>query len=224
MTISGLTLARCKRTDKILPGSPRRLILVALGFFQPVSGGFAVPGSSLPQGRNGGESAVAPCSLGLICGIGGFCSGPILGGVLTMAASAGGAVPAAALLTLFAAGMAPAAGARTVWDRAEPGGRKVLRGREIQIGPIGRHVATAISSVIFIALGVTFIVFEGSNLLSGVYAGLGAADLSLKLESQVRAWAASPIAGAVMGLLLVVAFALRLWRRRIRGWIRRPNG
>ncbi len=165
MTISGLTLARCKRTDRTCqarpvqachgktkpdappPGVPKLaaqtglfylglltlflplgmgvgalatvfleqrsqvtliagLILVALGFFQLVSGGFAVPGSSLPQGRIGGESAVASYSLGLICGIGGFCSGPILGGVLTMAASAGGAVPAAALLTLLAAGMA----------------------------------------------------------------------------------------------------------------------
>ncbi len=189
------------------------LVLVALGVYQLVAGGFSIPGASRVQAGIGRESAAASYTLGLVYGIGGFCSGPILGGVLTLAAGSGGALPAAGLLALFAAGMAvPLLVLALVWDRLGPRSRGLLRGREVQIGPIRRHVTTLVSSFLFIGLGIAFIVFQGSNLLSGLYADAGAADLSLALETAVRSIAASPLLSPV---LVVVAIAM------VAGWVLR---
>lgn len=191
------------------------LVLVALGVYQLVAGGFSMPGSSRVQAGIGRESAAASYTLGLVYGIGGFCSGPILGGVLTLAAGSGGALPAAGLLALFAAGMAvPLLVLALVWDRLGPRSRGLLRGREVQIGPIRRHVTTLASSALFIGLGIAFVVFQGSNLLSGLYADAGAADLSLTLETAVRSVASSAWAVPVVVTIAAAVIGLVILRRR----------
>ncbi len=166
------------------------LLLIAIGGYQLVVGGFEIPGAGrLQGGRFGasGESLTATYALGIVYGVGGFCSGPLLGGVLTIAGTSGGAVAGAGLLAIFAAGMAaPLFVLALAWDRLGASGRTRLRGREIQIGPIRRHITVVISSLLFIVLGVAFIAFQGGNAFGGLYETLGAADLALQIESGVR--------------------------------------
>lgn len=184
------------------------LLLMGIGAYQLAVGGFELPGARGLQGRIGGESAAATYALGLVYGIGGFCSGPILGGVLTLAASSGGAVAGALLLAVFAAGMAlPLLVLALLWGRISPARLGWLRGGELRIGPFVRHSSTVASSLIFIGLGTTFIVFQGSNALSGVYATLGAAELSAALESGVRR---SLIDAPSLSLLAVLAVFMLL--------------
>lgn len=193
------------------------LLLIAIGLYQLIVGGFEIPGAGRLPARISGESAAATYTLGLVYGIGGFCSGPILGGVLTLAGSAGGAVPGALLLMVFAAGMAfPLLLLALTWNRIGNRGRGVLRGRVVRIGPIERHVSTLASSLLFIGLGIAFIVFQGSNALSGLYAALGASDASTALESSVRAaLSAAPLLAWALaaGLAGIAAF---LWIRQRR--------
>lgn len=193
------------------------ILLIAIGAFQLAVGGFEVPGAGLVHGRSfglGGETLAATYVLGLVYGIGGFCSGPLLGGVLTIAGASGGALAGAVLLSVFAAGMAaPLLVLALVWDRLGVSGRGRLRGREIRVGPVTRHSSVVVSSFLFIGLGVAFIAFQGSNALGGLYQDLGAPELSLSIETAVRDLAErAPLALiAVVGLPVTIIAALT-WR------------
>jgi cytochrome c biogenesis protein CcdA len=181
------------------------LLLIAIGALQLAVGGFELPGAGRVSGSRfgaSGESLAATYALGLVYGIGGFCSGPLLGGVLTIAGASGGAAEGALLLSIFAAGMAaPLLVLALLWERLGTTGRGRLRGREIRIGPWTRHVSVVLSSALFIVLGMAFIVFQGGNALGGVYAQLGASDLALGIETAVRDIATeAPLALAVITL------------------------
>ena len=149
------------------------LLLIGIGGFQLAVGGFEIPGASRLQGRSFGlsaESLAATYVLGLVYGIGGFCSGPLLGGVLTIAGASGGAIAGSILLAIFAAGMAaPLFVLALAWGRLGVAGRGRLRGREIRLGPIRRHSSIVFSSLLFIGLGAGFIAFQGGNALGGLY-------------------------------------------------------
>ncbi|MEX1171658.1 MAG: cytochrome c biogenesis CcdA family protein [Chloroflexota bacterium] len=196
------------------------LLLIAIGSFQLVVGGFELPGAGrISGGRFGasGESLAATYALGLVYGIGGFCSGPLLGGVLTIAGASGGALDGALLLAIFAAGMAaPLLILALLWERIGSAGRGRLRGREIQIGPWTRHTSVVISSAMFIVLGVAFIVFQGGNALGGIYAALGASDLALAIETTVRRLATDTplVLAAIVATPVALVLVLLLWSRR----------
>jgi cytochrome c biogenesis protein CcdA len=74
------------------------------------------------RGGIGGSSLLATFSLGAVYGFAGFCSGPILGAILTVAATSGSALRGAGLLATYAAGMAappssswPSSGTASTW-------------------------------------------------------------------------------------------------------------
>ncbi len=67
-------------------------------------------------------------------GFAGFCSGPLLGVVLTIAASSGEVLKGATLLATYALGMAAPLFLLTVlWERFELGRRSWLRGQQLSI-------------------------------------------------------------------------------------------
>ena len=196
------------------------LLLIAIGAFQLLVGGFEVPGAGRIGGARFGassESLAATYSLGLVYGVGGFCSGPLLGGVLTIAGASGGALAGAILLAIFAAGMAaPLFVLALAWDRLGAASRGRLRGRDVRVGPFTRHSSVVVSSLLFIGLGLAFIVFEGSNALGGLYQAAGAADLALSIETGVADLAArSPLVLlALVGVPVVAFFAIVIRARR----------
>jgi cytochrome c biogenesis protein CcdA len=199
------------------------LFLVAIGVYQLVIGGFEVPGTAGLMGKVSGDSAIATYALGAVYGVAGFCAGPILGGVLTIAATSGGALTGGALLFIYALGMAvPLFILALLWERMGPWARSHVSAGEWHIGRWSRPRVTVISSVMFIVLGIAFIVFQGSNAFSGVYESFGASDFSAELESTfgevIRA------GGDVVGVLtlaviltVVVIAGARYWRRRGEG-------
>ncbi|MEO8468856.1 MAG: cytochrome c biogenesis protein CcdA, partial [Chloroflexota bacterium] len=151
----------------------------------------------------------------LVYGIGGFCSGPLLGGVLTIAGASGGAVQGAVLLAVFAAGMAaPLLVLALAWERIGVGGRARLRGREVRIGRWTRHSSIVASSVLFMVLGLAFIAFQGGNALGGLYAAVGASEVSLRIEVAVRNLASqSPWLLAAMVVVPGAGLVLAVVRR-----------
>lgn len=188
------------------------LLLIGIGAYQLAAGGFEIPGASRLQGRSFGvssESLAATYVLGLVYGIGGFCSGPLLGGVLTIAGASGGALSGALLLAIFGLGMVtPLFILALAWERLGTSGRGRLRGREIQVGPVRRHVSVVISSVLFIVLGIAFIAFQGGNALGSIYEAVGAADVALQIESRVRDLATrAPLLLAALVVLPITALA-----------------
>lgn len=177
------------------------VLLIAIGLYQFIAGGFEIPGTAGLLARVGGESSAATFALGAVYGIAGFCAGPILGGVLTLAGTSGGPVAGGVLLAVYAAGIAaPLFLLALLWDRLGTRGRQRLRGREIRLGPWVRHSSVVASSLVFIGLGIAFIAFQGSSALSGLYADLGTAELAISLEAG--------IAAIIRGNGLVVTFAI----------------
>ena len=141
------------------------VIIILLGVLQLLGRGFTFGTLSRIQGKVRGESTGATFALGAVYGFAGFCSGPILGAVLTVAASSGQVIRGAVLLAIYALGMAvPLFLMAALWDRFDLGRRSWLRGRELSIGRLRVHTTNLLSGVMFVLLGVIFIAYEGYSL------------------------------------------------------------
>lgn len=190
------------------------VVLIVIGVVQFSRGGFELfaPGSASPS--ISAERAASTYVLGLGFGLGGFCAGPILGGVLTIAAASGGALPGAALLAAYAAGMAaPLFLLALLWERIGSGTRGRLRGREVRILGVERHVTIVVSSAMFVVLGLVFVLLEGANPAAGLYDAIGLGDLSTSLQTAVLgASRASPAVLGVAGVAGVGIVALVVGR------------
>ena len=193
------------------------LVIIVLGVVQLAGGGFAFGPIERLRGKIKGDSIVTTFCLGAVYGFAGFCSGPILGAVLTVAATSGSALRGAGLLATYAAGMAaPLFLMALLWDRLDLGHRRWLRGREVALGRLRLHTTNLISGLMFIAIGVLFIAFDGTSGLEGLYASGGVTDFAFSVER----WASAasrmvPIfaALAALGLLLAGYLVYRLSRR-----------
>lgn len=164
------------------------LVIIVLGVIQILGGGFSLGPLERLRGRVRGDSIVTTFLLGAVYGFAGFCSGPILGAVLTVAATSGSVLRGAGLLATYAAGMAvPLFLMSLLWERFDLGHRRWLRGREISIGGFGFHSTNLISGLMFVTIGVLFIAFEGTSGLEGLYATGGATDLAFTAEQWVDA-------------------------------------
>jgi cytochrome c biogenesis protein CcdA len=133
-------------------------------------------------------STSATYATGVIYGLTGFCSGPLLGGVLTLAAAGQQPLLGAALLLVYALGMAaPLFVLAVAWDRYTLGQRRWLRGVPVRLGRLRLHSTNLIAGALFVILGASFIASQGGALLSGAYDDLGLSALGFRLQ----AWAAS---------------------------------
>ncbi len=194
------------------------LIIIALGVIQAFGGGFAFGPIERLRGNIRGNSIVATFFLGAVYGFAGFCSGPILGAVLTVAASSGSVLRGAGLLATYAAGMAaPLFLLALLWDRFDLGHRRWLRGREVSLGSLRFHTTSLLSGLMFVVVGVLFIAFEGTSGLEGLYASGGATDLAFSAERWAETLSGGVpalIALAVSGLLFAAYLVYRMARRR----------
>ncbi|MEU3451167.1 cytochrome c biogenesis CcdA family protein [Streptomyces thermolilacinus] len=203
-------------------------LIIALGVAQVLGMGFAPRRLAEASGRIRPTTAVSVYALGMVYGLAGFCAGPILGGVLTVAALGGSAVYGGLLLAVYALGMAvPLFVLALLWERYDLGRRAWLRGRVVRLGRPGwpgrlsrlsrveLHTTSLLSGAFFVLLGVLFLAFDGTSALPG--------PLSVDASFEVERWA-SRAGGAVpdwMLLLAVVAvvavvLGVRGWRGRER--------
>src|ERR687889_2005114 len=164
------------------------LVIIVLGVVQILGGGLSLGPVERLRGRIGGDTIVTTFFLGAVYGFAGFCSGPILGAVLTVAATSGSALRGAGLLATYAAGMAtPLFLMALLWDRLDLGHRRWLRGREVSLGGFRLHTTNLISGLMFVVIGVLFIAFKGTSGLEGLYASGGATDLAFSAERWIEA-------------------------------------
>ena len=194
------------------------ILIISFGVLQLLGGGFEVGGPlSRLRGKVRGTSAGATLALGAVYGFAGFCSGPILGAILTVAASSREVLRGGTLLATYALGMAvPLFLLATLWDRFDLGRRSLLRGRELRLGRLRLHTTNLVSGLMFVLLGAVFIAYEGTSALSGLYEERGALALAYTVERRASSFASSvPDALALivaLALLAIVAFG-RLRRR-----------
>ncbi|MEV7172756.1 cytochrome c biogenesis CcdA family protein [Streptomyces sp. NPDC093224] len=190
-------------------------LIIALGVAQILGLGFASRRISELSGRIRPTTALSVYALGAVYGLAGFCAGPILGSVLTVAAVSGSPVYGGLLLAVYALGMAvPLFALALLWERFELGRRRWVRGRVLRVGRLELHTTSLLSGLFFITLGVLFLVYDGASALPGLLD----VDDSYAVEQWVRGVADAVPDGALLGLVAVaaVAFGLAQWRRRER--------
>lgn len=187
--------------------------IIALGLLQLAGKGFAFGPAQRWMGRLTGDSPVSVFALGAVYGLAGFCSGPILGGILTVAATSAQPAAGGALLAVYALGMAaPLLLLALVWDRWRVGERRWLRGRVVAVGPLRLHSTSLVSGLLFVALGALFLIYDGTAALAG---GAGLTDV----EGAAQEWITQTVGRTpdAAVLLAVAAVALAVlavrWRR-----------
>ncbi|PWU45746.1 hypothetical protein DLJ46_20520 [Micromonospora globispora] len=175
--------------------------IIALGVMQLAGKGFAFGPAQRLMGRITGDSPLSVFALGAVYGLAGFCSGPILGGILTVAAASAQPAASGALLAVYALGMtAPLLLLALVWVRWRVGQRSWLRGRQFTVGRFDLHTTSTISGLLFVALGVLFLAFDGTAGLAG---GFGLTDV----EGAAQEWVTTTV-GGVSHVVLLLAVAL----------------
>lgn len=197
--------------------------IIVFGALQLAGMGFSLGFARRVQGRLTGRTEAVPVfMLGTVYGLAGFCSGPVLGAVLTVAAT-GGAVRGASLLACYALGMAlPLFLLALFWDRFDLGRKSWLRGRSFRLGLVRAHTTSALSGLLFILIGVLFLAYDGTASLSLFGGGLFA-DVGYR----VQVWL-SGVSGTGLDLLFLGAIALAVlgvgavWRYRDRTHGRAP--
>lgn len=192
------------------------ILLIVLGVIQVLGLGFdparLLPGGAQLQSRAASTSGlVKTLLLGAAGGIAGFCAGPILGAVLTLAAARGDIFSAGGLLAVYGAGMVvPLLLIAALWQRLGARGRTILRGRTVPV--LGRelHTTSVLTGLLIITVGVLFWTTNGL---------VGAPEL---LPYEAQSWlqeTSSLLANPLLDILalgVVAGLVLVLWARRQR--------
>ncbi|MEU0373977.1 cytochrome c biogenesis CcdA family protein [Streptomyces sp. NPDC006283] len=187
--------------------------IIALGVAQILGMGFASRRLAAVSGRIRPTTAVSVYALGLVYGLAGFCAGPILGSVLTVAALSGSPVYGGLLLAVYALGMAvPLFVLALLWERFDLGRRGWLRGRALRWARFELHTTSLLSGLFFIALGTVFLAFDGTTALPGL--------LSVDDSYAVEKWASRFGAAVPDWALLVLVVAVVALTLGVRGWRR----
>lgn len=140
--------------------------LICLGLAQAAGLGFGSRRLAQAAGSRRTGSGLSVFALGAVYGLAGFCAGPILGGILTVAAVDGDPLHGGVLLSVYALGMAvPVFLLALLWDRFDLGHRRWLRGRVFAVGPLSLHSTSVVGGVLFVVLGAVFLAFDGTSAL-----------------------------------------------------------
>ncbi|WP_446667283.1 cytochrome c biogenesis protein CcdA [Janibacter limosus] len=178
--------------------------------------GFAVPGAGRLRAAVSSRSDggwLSTLLLGAVYGLAGFCSGPVPGAILTVAATQDTPWQGGALLAVYAPGMAaPLLVLAALWDRFDLGSRARLRGRTLRIGPLQLHTTSVAAGLLFVIVGVIFLRYDGTAGLTGSLGLPDLTDTEFAAQQAVGQWAAQVPSWALP--LLVVIGALLVARRR----------
>ena len=185
--------------------------LIALGIAQALGLGVRIPGVDRLRNHAGGTSKASVVVLGAASGLTGFCTGPILGAVLTVAATSGSPLRGGSLLAMYAAGMtAPLFVLALLWQRLRLGERRLLRGRPVPLGRLTLHSTSLIGGVLVAAVGVLFLLDRGGSLTGG---GFLSVDTEARLQDTVARLGES---SDLIVLALIAVAALAVLVRRLR--------
>ncbi|UYQ63087.1 cytochrome c biogenesis CcdA family protein [Streptomyces peucetius] len=183
-------------------------LIIVLGVAQILGMGFASRRIAAVSGRIRPTTAMSVYALGLVYGLAGFCAGPILGSVLTVAAVSGSPVYGGLLMAVYALGMAvPLFVLALLWERFELGRRGWLRGRALRVGRFELHTTSLLSGLFFIVIGTLFLAFDGTTALPGLLSvddSFAAEEWVSGVGRSVPDWVLMVLVVAVVGLILAV--------------------
>ncbi|RDH12943.1 cytochrome c biogenesis CcdA family protein [Tsukamurella pulmonis] len=201
----GSLLTRYRTTVTTVGG----VVMIVLGIAMIAGLGFRFGAADRLASRITVSSGLSVFLLGTVYALAGFCSGPVLGSVLTVAAVGSQPAYGGLLMAFYALGMVlPLFVLALVWERFDLRSKRWVRGTEIRIGPLRTHTTNLISGVLFIAIGVLFVATEGTASLIGITTSDTQFDLQ-EWTQQVTSHVSNPI---FLLVIAVVALAVVLYR------------
>jgi len=188
--------------------------IIALGLITAVGGGFFLAGRrARERSATGGTTNASVYAIGLAYGLTGFCTGPILGSILVLAAAGGQPVRGGLLLAVYALGMVvPLVVLALVWSRLGDGAHRWLRGRDVRLGRFTFHSTSLVSGLLMAVVGVVMVVGGGALVESSTLAlaGARAEEWATDLGSWISDEALAVSAAVAAGVWLVVR-----WRQPV---------
>ncbi|MCH8559188.1 cytochrome c biogenesis CcdA family protein [Nesterenkonia sp. DZ6] len=203
------------------------VILILLGLAQMVGLGFdfskALPGTQrLQQQAHTRKGLVRTFLLGAASGVAGFCAGPILGAILTLAVAQGSVPLAGLMLAVYGAGMVvPLIILAALWGRIGTRSMRFIRGRGFTV--LGRqlHTTSVIAGALIAGVGVLFWTTNGLVTAPSL------------VPSETQGWLqamSSSVSGPVADILLILGISaaiLLVWavnrRSSVRAQERAPD-
>lgn len=180
-------------------------MLIVLGILQIFGLGFD-PSKLVPGSQKMNQKAAVSVGLtktlllGAAGGLAGFCAGPVLGAVLTLAAAQGSVVLAGILLAVYGAGMlVPLLILVMLWDKIGNRTRGVLRGRVFQVFGREFHSTSVLTGALILGAGILFATTNGL------------VDLPSLVPTSTLAWlqgGTSVLANPLVDILVIVGVAL----------------
>ncbi|RNE48525.1 cytochrome c biogenesis CcdA family protein [Corynebacterium alimapuense] len=192
------------------------IVLILLGIAQIFGLGFdtskMLPGQDNLQSRASVSTGLGKSFLlGMTSSVAGFCAGPILGAVLTLAATSGSLIASVLILSAYGAGMVlPLIAIAALWSKLGQRGQRALRGREFHFLGRAWHSTSVISGLLITAVGI---IFWMTNGLVGVPELVPAETQSWLQDS--ASLLGSPIFD-ILAILALAAVALYAWNKRQR--------
>lgn len=189
-------------------------VLVILGIVQVFGVGFdlsrILPGMNrMQQGASTRTGFLRTLLLGAVGGVAGFCAGPILGAILTLALAQGNPWSAGAMLAVYGAGMVvPLIIIAALWRKMNDRGRRLLRGRSFTVFGREFHTTSVITGVVVMAVGILFWLTNGLVTMPAL------------IPTDVQAWIqergallTDPVIDIVV-ILTLAGIALTIWAIR----------
>jgi len=190
--------------------------IIAMGVVQLIGRGFTIPFAdrlNTAVRSRGGDGWLSTLLLGAVYGLAGFCSGPVLGAILTLAATRESPWQGGFLLAVYALGMAaPLFLLAILWDRYDLGSRRWLRGRTLQLAGLRVHTTSLVSGSLFILIGAVFLRYDGTAGLTGSLGFGDLTDLEFDLQ-QTIAEATQRVPLEAVLLLVAILAGVVAWRR-----------
>lgn len=191
-------------------------ILIVLGIVQFFGFGFdpakMLPGADAARQRSAQATGwTKTFLLGATSGIAGVCAGPILGAVLTLAATKGSFVLGGIMLAVYGAGMVvPLFIIAALWTRVGTRTRSVLRGGSVSFFGRRLPIMSMVTGVLMIAVGIVF--WATNGLVSAP--SLVPTTALAHAQEWVSSWSSTTTDIMVVCVLAVLAIAL--WFRHER--------
>ena len=187
------------------------IVLVVLGIAQMLGFGFdfarVLPGATrIQESASTRTGLLRTLLLGAAGGVAGFCAGPILGAILTLAFAQSDMWTAGAMLAVYGAGMVvPLIVLAALWQKMSTRTRSILRGRTCTV--LGRelHTTSVITGALITTVGLLFWFTNGLlNMPS-----LIPADVEMWLQ-QSSGLLANPVVD-IIAIIAAMGIALTIW-------------
>ncbi len=186
------------------------ILMIIFGLMALLGKGFSLPGTKRLARKGGSKKGVF--AFGALFGVGFVpCAGPILGAILTLAATSGSTLAGAVLLEVYALGiMVPVFLLAYFFDKKHIASIS----KTVKIAGKDIYWTNLISGALFIFLGVMFIFFGGSSFLNAAFQNAGLIEPFIGLNEGAQAVFTGVPDYAFFAIIAIIIGTLYFLRRR----------